>query len=386
MFKCHYTVYHLFAYYPYKYQKYNIKLIERLNNSGVYSVPINYSVKQTKLKGVINIKKSNKYILDKIVTLIKNYKSFISFKKNNDISFFKAFNKFYIFSQLIFDTPSVLHIHHSQIIDEMLLFFLKMNNIKFIISYRGDDALLRPYCSKNEESLFTRIIEEADIIHCVSNNISEKISARIKNKDKVITNRRTVEVEKTIIQQDLSKNKRKINICTITRFSWEKGIIDALKAISILHKKEIPLNYIICGDFNNAYYTEVNFWVRKLSLDDVVVFKGFLSSKELNLTLSNTDIYLQTSLSEGIPNTILRAVFNRVPTVTTNAGGISEVFKNGYDGLLVDVGNVKAISNSLEKLIIDYDLRVKIRNSECKLNSDYNEEINTFKKMYESLI
>ena len=63
------------------------------------------------------------------------------------------------------------------------------------------------------------------------------------------------------------------------------------------------------------------------------------------------------SYREGLPKALLEAAACGLPIVTTDAVGCREVVRNGGNGLLVPVGDARALADALRTLIFDADLR-----------------------------
>jgi glycosyltransferase involved in cell wall biosynthesis len=67
-----------------------------------------------------------------------------------------------------------------------------------------------------------------------------------------------------------------------------------------------------------------------------------------------------SSLHEGMPLAIMEAMFAGKPIVSSVAGGIGEMIKDGAEGLLVPVGGVEPMSAGLERLLTDAALRDRL--------------------------
>lgn len=72
--------------------------------------------------------------------------------------------------------------------------------------------------------------------------------------------------------------------------------------------------------------------------------------------LRGSDIYVQTSRSEGFSNAILQAMAVGLPVVATRAGGNAELITE-RSGLLADVGDVQAVAQGMEALLSDQGKR-----------------------------
>ena len=67
--------------------------------------------------------------------------------------------------------------------------------------------------------------------------------------------------------------------------------------------------------------------------------------------LREMDLYVQSSIAEGMPNSILEAMATALPVVATNVGGTPEVVVHGEMGLLVPPGDPAALADALGTLL-----------------------------------
>lgn len=86
-----------------------------------------------------------------------------------------------------------------------------------------------------------------------------------------------------------------------------------------------------------------------------------------NLPTNEYDLYLYTSLTDGMPNTILEAAAAGLPIIASNDGGVKEFIQNNKTGILIQnltdaVSYVKAIENIYNKPDILYDYAKNAQN------------------------
>ncbi|MFW9950616.1 MAG: glycosyltransferase [Candidatus Thorarchaeota archaeon] len=79
--------------------------------------------------------------------------------------------------------------------------------------------------------------------------------------------------------------------------------------------------------------------------------------KDINRILRVFDVFVLSSLSEGLPLSIVEASHSSLPIVATNVGGLSEVVIDGLTGFLVESGNSNALADKLILLLEDEALR-----------------------------
>lgn len=76
--------------------------------------------------------------------------------------------------------------------------------------------------------------------------------------------------------------------------------------------------------------------------------------------IPHADVLLLTSLSEGLPVTVLEAMVRSIPIVAPRVGGIPEAVVDGETGLLVDGETCDAYVSALRVLAGDYELRLRL--------------------------
>jgi sugar transferase (PEP-CTERM/EpsH1 system associated) len=65
--------------------------------------------------------------------------------------------------------------------------------------------------------------------------------------------------------------------------------------------------------------------------------------RDIPTLLRRFDLFVQTSMFEGMSNTILEAMASGLPIVATETGGNSELVKHGHNGVLIPVAGVNAL-------------------------------------------
>ena len=76
--------------------------------------------------------------------------------------------------------------------------------------------------------------------------------------------------------------------------------------------------------------------------------------------LAAADVFLLTSISEGIPLTVIEAMAAGLPVVATAVGGVGEVIADGQTGLLAPAGDDAALAEKLLALADDPSLRGRL--------------------------
>lgn len=102
-----------------------------------------------------------------------------------------------------------------------------------------------------------------------------------------------------------------------------KGLSTALKSLATLRKHGTDLEYRILGAGDTLKWRKQ---AKALKVDDLVHFDGTLPpGRAVEAWLDNIDFYLQPSLQEGLPRSLLEAMNRGCICIGSNAGGIPEL-------------------------------------------------------------
>lgn len=115
--------------------------------------------------------------------------------------------------------------------------------------------------------------------------------------------------------------------------------------------------HLVGKDFQDDYSTEIKRQIRSLNLQQAVFL--YDSRTDISAIISQADIAILTSSSEGLPVALLEYGLHQKPIVVTTVGEIPQIITNGVDGLMVAPDDPNGFYNSLTTLIENPDLRQK---------------------------
>lgn len=129
-----------------------------------------------------------------------------------------------------------------------------------------------------------------------------------------------------------------------------KLLIDAFAKAEARHP-DIHLNII--GD--GVLRRELEQQIVAYGLNNKIKIQGI--SDNVADYLNHADVYVMSSNTEGLPLSVLEAMSCGLPVITTRAGGVVDIVKDGENGFLTPVGDVEALSESMIELIENTVLR-----------------------------
>lgn len=175
-----------------------------------------------------------------------------------------------------------------------------------------------------------------------------------------------------------------INLITIGRFVNQKNHLLILKAIKIL-KEKLPIKLLIMGQ--GKLLSEYKNFVSKNNLKNEILIINY--QKNPYNFIKNADIFILSSIYEGLPNVLLEAQYLKKIIISSNCPtGTKEILLNGKAGFLFKNNNL----NDLCKKIIYVSenkkkANLKIRNGYKNIyRFDYNKNLLTYYKIIKELL
>lgn len=377
---------HLFIQFPNAYQPYNTVLVTRQQQHGIQVR--GFSFVDTRTPGVQSLVGEQWY--RRIFYLLRGLLKLKHVRAYNRVQprFFLAACKHYGRFSLITDwQPDVIHVHHLQVLSTDLTAFLEYSKIPWLISLRGFETGIRPLLSEKEFAFVADRLNRCTAIHAVANDLKKRVMGFGVNPDKIFVIQRTVEVSAPINRVASYVDATGFEIVTIGRFNWKKGFVFLLQAIKILVDKGLNVHLHVAGSGSQDEQAELYYWRWLLTLSNRVTFHGYLNSAQLDNLLAKAHVYVQPSINEGIPNTLLRALINKIPVVASAVDGIPEVVTSEVNGLLVPPGDPMVLATAIERCVNDMDLRDRIHNADQpNISTDPFEEITQYLDMYSSFL
>ena len=143
-------------------------------------------------------------------------------------------------------------------------------------------------------------------------------------------------------------------IGNIAVFRGQKGIPDWIKAFNkIIEGRENIYGILVgAGPLEN----EIEQQIRELGLTEKIKLAG-LQTDTVSY-FSAMDIFMMSSQFEGLPIALLEAMSMECAVVSTKAGGVVEVVREGEDGFLCEVGEWSCLAEKVS-FLLDNEFQMK---------------------------
>lgn len=164
------------------------------------------------------------------------------------------------------------------------------------------------------------------------------------------------------IRESFGINESDVVIGNTARLVYFKGHKYLLTAFADVLQKVANVKLLLIGDGELIDYMKK--YSDVLNISSYVIFAGFRD--DIKDIYSAIDIYVQPSESGGgelVPFTILYAMAQKLPVVASNTGDIPYMVEDGRTGFVINEKSPYSISEKLELLIKNADLRCKLGNA-----------------------
>jgi len=165
-----------------------------------------------------------------------------------------------------------------------------------------------------------------------------------------------------------------------------KGLDTLIKAIPMVLKKVREARFIIAGpDWGDMESLKKT--ASKLNVMERVTFTGSVPRKEKIKIYAMAKLCVFPSNIEPFGIAILEAMSSGKPIVATNVGGIPELIKNGWTGILVPPRNPRALADAVSYLLLNPDEATKMgeRARAVARNYSWDNVVDKILRVYEAL-
>jgi len=243
----------------------------------------------------------------------------------------------------------------------------KKNNIPLIVTCHGQLRFGNPLYDSIErlynKSIGRSVFEKSDVIVALSSSDRDYISSFGIDEDKIIVIPNAIDpsdLERYRLKSDELESFRewynlsdKRVVLFVGQIIQRKGISYLLKSIpQILRKSKEETSFVFVGK-GDALKDSLCL-AQELEIEGNVIFTGAVSARDLVAFYQISDLFVLPSLSEGLPTSILEAMYFGIPVVSTDIPGVRDHFSEF--ALLVSPRDEDALADAVQTLLTDRDL------------------------------
>ena len=167
--------------------------------------------------------------------------------------------------------------------------------------------------------------------------------------------------ERARVRDELGTAWETVVVVAVGRLVAEKGYPELIEAMRSVDAVLWIVGERLSSDHAGAIEDDLSEAEREPSLKAKIRLLGY--RRDIAAVLGAADIFALPSNREGMPRSIIEAMFAGLPVVATNIRGSREEVVDGETGILVPVGDTAALVTALQRLASDSILRQRYGNA-----------------------
>ncbi len=187
------------------------------------------------------------------------------------------------------------------------------------------------------------------------------------------------------VRESLGIGPGELLVGTVACLKPQKAPLDLVEAAAVALRTDPRLRFVVAGDGDLRAAVEAR--ARDLGLGDRFRLLGW--RRDVPDLLAALDLFVLTSLFEGLPRAILQAMVAGVPVVATAVGGTPEVVSDGETGLLVRPGDPRGAAEAIVRLAAEPETATRLAAAASKRigeEFDIRGMVRTLDSLYEELL
>ena len=273
----------------------------------------------------------------------------------HDFKIFTRFNKV-----MNMYNPNIVHSHVMAIFERIVLATC-FRKVKYINTIHGiSDEIEHKTFRIRLESVLTRLFPISYSAECyVSNGVRQHFLPNIKALKGVYTIYNPIKFSETFgkqynLHEEIGVSKETRIIGTACRFAKVKNPVAFTKTMCMVLKSKEDVHAAVMGDGDKKLKTDLCKIVDGDGVSNRFHWLGY--RQDAPSLVRDFDCFVMTSISEGMPTSVLEAMSNKTPFAMMDGDGglkdIAEINKNeGPIGIVVSKGDVKSMANEICALL-----------------------------------
>lgn len=267
-----------------------------------------------------------------------------------------------------------------------------MTGRKTVATYQAAFELAESQGWKNAVRL-SAVRMLADAVVAVSDDVGALLRRAHFPQEKVVRIHNAIDVEgfgassDGRLRKSLDLPEQSKLVGTVACLRPQKGYEFLIRAARMVIDQIPEVHFVAVGEMDQVMSQPLFELADRLDLREQFHFLGFRS--DIPEILSELDVFVLPSTSEGLPLALLEAMAAGRPAVATQCGGPSEVVTNNVTGLLIPPREPDAIAKAVVELLTDQQLAARLaRAGQAKVRSEFalSKMLKEHEALYERLL
>ncbi len=199
---------------------------------------------------------------------------------------------------------------------------------------------------------------------CVSDGVADFVTTKLKLKPEAVSvihngidpNQKADSPNR--LRGELGLDPKTEIILAVGRLHEQKGFHFLLEAFAEVAANWPLVHLVIAGEGPERQNLEAQ--VRSLGLEQRVTLAGYRC--DVPELMAEADLFVLSSIWEGMPNVVLQAMLSGVPVIATSVEGVAELIQDGQTGRIIKPADSNELRKAMEELLADLALRLQLAN------------------------
>jgi len=218
-----------------------------------------------------------------------------------------------------------------------------------ITTLRGSDVA-RATRSWLDRMILGLAVRNSRVVICVSEAMAERLRKQFP--------RRTADIhaclngaDEAFFQVDRAvSDDAGLRVLAVGNLIYLKGFDVLIEAVARVHQRE-QMHVCIVGD--GPERESLLALAASHGVSSCFTFAGTVPAADMPRRISEADVFVLSSRSEGRPNVVVEALAGGLPIISTDLEGVQGMVENGDTGWLVEVGDADALAVALDQAVTD---------------------------------
>ncbi len=279
-----------------------------------------------------------------IYNYVENKTNVLFLNKRN---FFDFFSLFKLIRFIMSYKPTHIHAHQTSIYWVFMTKILLSKPIVIWHDHWGNSDLLKD----SDRKLIKFLSFLIDGVICVNDRIKDWNSRNLK-----VNNKNIIYIPNFPLIKRIKKNTNEVPVfLCLANFRAQKDHFNLIEACNLLKKDHIKFKLLIAGTLTDSAYVEkVKQRILDYKLNQNIDLLGCIDN--VSELLSQADVGVLSSISEGLPVALLEYGLSGLPVVCTDVGQCGEVLGKGDFGWVVPPQDPNKLFEAMKMSILNQKL------------------------------
>ena len=287
----------------------------------------------------------------------------------------------------------IIHAHYAMphAVCGILAKQMTSDGLKVVTTLHGTDITILGYDASLQD-MIKFAIEKSDAVTAVSHSLAQETYELIQPNQEIRTIYNFIDYPApeldsgnlSNLREELRLGEDEKVVIHVSNFRKVKRVPDIIDTFVNVADK-IPSKLLLVGDGPEMSFVSKK--IKTMGLQDKIILLG--KQENLQELYSISDVCVLMSEKESFGLVLLEAMIHGVPCLGTNIGGIPEVIKDGVNGFIIELGDIKAASKRLLELLEHDALRNKMGEQSIQMIKDHFQTdyiVNQYEDLYYSLL